>query len=649
MQPSSPYSASKAAAIELFDTSQWSSVYSDTDFTGLIHDLAFGRGNSLVAAIEDFKVWRPGARWDKFGARSGPADGSQQSSKYFVRTYLCGVTSCELLNQLDLKRRDVVRIYPQAGAESLFVGGESLLGASSLVIGAIPAVMTLGWWLPSLFTAGHTQALARKLPFVLRWTVWERVPVAALAAVAFLVAERAPDAALAMLLVMLLVLTGVGGALMPAWMDIVGRAVPLTLRGRFFALSSVAASVAGLAGSLLTAHILATIPAPALPEESTGNVMSWFVASSVTTSSLPLLLNVMSREPQAGPSGGGQEADGGAGGFDSLVVNGTFDTMVFTPTGPHSGYVDRDGDVIEYAGLEPVNAGNATNVVFNGDGGASNIDTWILEDSPTAGNLQLRSTTGQIETTQFAATATTITLNLGAGNDSLTIASPGDSGFTGSIIVNGNADDDTLTVSDYTGNVTFAGGGGNNTIAATKNQNFTLTNSSLSAGDGLECQFIHAPFRFCLNCGIEYAGTQRSDFPKLASLGTEGRSTATTILTLAAIRQLQDQESLSPTARKLLSFTDNRQDAALQAGHFNDFVQVVRLRAGICKALMQAPSGNLTYATIGEAVFKALRLSFLDFADMKEEPKFADTRCWLLSALARVAELLEGFVEEPDR
>lgn len=137
------------------------------------------------------------------------------------------------------------------------------LGASSAVVGAIPAVMTLGWWLPSLFTAGHTQALARKLPFVLRWTIWERVPLAVLAAVAFLLAERAPALALAALLLMLLLLTGVGGALMPAWMDIVGRAVPVTLRGRFFALSSAAASVVALAGTLLTARILATVPAPA--------------------------------------------------------------------------------------------------------------------------------------------------------------------------------------------------------------------------------------------------------------------------------------------------------------------------------------------------------------------------------------------------
>lgn len=122
-----------AAAIELFDTAQWSSVYSDKDFTGHIHDLAFGRGNSLVAAIEDFKVWTPGAGWSTSGAFSGRSDGSMQSSKFFIRTYLCGLAPCELHQQLDVKQRDLVRIYPQASGETLFVGGEFLFDASSLV------------------------------------------------------------------------------------------------------------------------------------------------------------------------------------------------------------------------------------------------------------------------------------------------------------------------------------------------------------------------------------------------------------------------------------------------------------------------------------------------------------------------------------
>jgi len=137
------------------------------------------------------------------------------------------------------------------------------LGAPNVAIGAITAVMTVGWFLPSLFAAGHTQSLDRKLPFVLRWTAWERIPFLALAFIAFFVAERAPVAALVLLLALLAFATGVGGVLMPAWMNIVGAAIPVTLRGRFFAATSLTASALGFAGSFLTAYILATVPAPA--------------------------------------------------------------------------------------------------------------------------------------------------------------------------------------------------------------------------------------------------------------------------------------------------------------------------------------------------------------------------------------------------
>ena len=63
------------------------------------------------------------------------------------------------------------------------------LGAPNIVIGAIPAVTTLGWLLPPLFVAGHTETLGRKLPFVMRYTIWERVPYLGLALTAFFVAE----------------------------------------------------------------------------------------------------------------------------------------------------------------------------------------------------------------------------------------------------------------------------------------------------------------------------------------------------------------------------------------------------------------------------------------------------------------------------
>ena len=75
-----------------------------------------------------------------------------------------------------------------ASQSTLLPAFAASLGAPNIVIGAIPAVTTLGWLLPSLFVAGHTETLGRKLPFVLRYTVWERAPYLALALTAFVVA-----------------------------------------------------------------------------------------------------------------------------------------------------------------------------------------------------------------------------------------------------------------------------------------------------------------------------------------------------------------------------------------------------------------------------------------------------------------------------
>jgi MFS family permease len=137
------------------------------------------------------------------------------------------------------------------------------LGAPNVVIGAIPAVMTLGWFLPPLFAAGHTEALPRQWPFLMRWTGWERAPYLGMALLAFFVAEPAPGVALALMLLMLLVSTGVGGLLMPSWMDLIGRVVSTEARGRFFGLGSLAAGVVGLGASVLVADVLARVPAPA--------------------------------------------------------------------------------------------------------------------------------------------------------------------------------------------------------------------------------------------------------------------------------------------------------------------------------------------------------------------------------------------------
>ena len=126
-------------------------------------------------------------------------------------------------------------------------------------------------------------------------------------------------------------------------------------------------------------------------------------------------------------------------------------------------------------------------------------------------------------------------------------------------------------------------------------------------GNTITGWYTPVPFLSCLRCGEVYTKRQVSDFGKLARLSSEGRSTATTLLTLATLAELRQESDLADSARKLLSFTDNRQDASLQAGHFNDFVEVALLRAAIYRALAAAPDG-LDHLTIAQKTVAALGL-----------------------------------------
>ncbi len=145
-------------------------------------------------------------------------------------------------------------------------------------------------------------------------------------------------------------------------------------------------------------------------------------------------------------------------------------------------------------------------------------------------------------------------------------------------------------------------------------EHVNITPDGKEAPNGLNVVFIANPFRFCLNCGVSFNFRQRSDVSKLSTIGAGGRSTATTILALSAIRGLDQESSLPQKARKLLSFTDNRQDAALQSGHFNDFIQVGLLRSGLYHALAEAGETGLTHEVLAQKVFTALDLPMTLFA-----------------------------------
>ena len=136
--------------------------------------------------------------------------------------------------------------------------------------------------------------------------------------------------------------------------------------------------------------------------------------------------------------------------------------------------------------------------------------------------------------------------------------------------------------------------------------------------------FMPAPLPFDPTSGTFY-DRQTRDGTKLAKLGSEGRSTSTTITTFSILTQLRES-NYQLQDQKLLSFTDNRQDAALQAGHFNDFVSVVQLRSGVYHALRQAPNNRLTYTSLGAAVFRALSLPFTDYSTFDKAPELPSVR-----------------------
>ena len=131
---------------------------------------------------------------------------------------------------------------------------------------------------------------------------------------------------------------------------------------------------------------------------------------------------------------------------------------------------------------------------------------------------------------------------------------------------------------------------------------------------GLRVAFVPAPFKFCLVCGVEYSSRQTRDLGKLATLGSGGRSSATSLLSLTVVRSLRHDETLEPRARKLLAFTDNRQDASLQAGHLNDTVEVGLLRSALYRAVAAGGDAGLGHDELSIRVAEALSLPIEEYA-----------------------------------
>ena len=114
---------------------------------------------------------------------------------------------------------------------------------------------------------------------------------------------------------------------------------------------------------------------------------------------------------------------------------------------------------------------------------------------------------------------------------------------------------------------------------------------------GKTFSFIKAPLYWCPTCGTTYDG-RVNEAQKLVSYGMVGRSTATDILIARSL------DVLEARSRKVIAFSDNRQDTEFQAGHYQDLSRKILFRQSIVEALRNASGEQLEVVELGTRVFE---------------------------------------------
>jgi len=139
-------------------------------------------------------------------------------------------------------------------------------------------------------------------------------------------------------------------------------------------------------------------------------------------------------------------------------------------------------------------------------------------------------------------------------------------------------------------------------------------NSLCSCAEKVEVWKIPYPFQLCPSCEIFYT-KRRGEYSKLFTFNSTGRSTATDILSAEILKLLGKDQ------KKLIIFTDSRQDTALQAEHMNEFQRRLNFRQIFYQFLKEIDSKGLriTDEDIGQKMFDFLKTNNLvpDFARKK--------------------------------
>ncbi len=131
----------------------------------------------------------------------------------------------------------------------------SYLTDSAVLIGLIPAMQSAMFFFPQLLLARKAQTLARVKPFVVRLSLFERLPYGVIALSIFLWPDAPRGLAYVILALCLMMATGSGGLLNPAWKAMIAKVVPLRRRGLLFGLSNALGGLMGMGGAAISRQV----------------------------------------------------------------------------------------------------------------------------------------------------------------------------------------------------------------------------------------------------------------------------------------------------------------------------------------------------------------------------------------------------------
>ena len=139
------------------------------------------------------------------------------------------------------------------------------LGAADWVVGLTRLIQTLGYTLPALVSAHRIHGRPRHKSYLLLTCYLSRVGLFTLPPVFLLFARSRPTFVLVWLLCVLGVFWTLDGACAVSWYDILAKAIPGRVRGRFFGLIQTLSGIAGIVVGKGVATILAPggLPYPA--------------------------------------------------------------------------------------------------------------------------------------------------------------------------------------------------------------------------------------------------------------------------------------------------------------------------------------------------------------------------------------------------